>query len=205
MTTQAPPLPRSDQALDPVPGDPTYRYRPRMMGADFAFHLAPDALTWDLGRRNGQLAYRDIARLRLGYRPANLAGSRFIAEVWSRQGAKFDIASVSQRSLFDYQNLAPQYRAFIIELMHRIAASGAACRCEAGFPSWRWWPAFFVAAATLVAAVYVSLRVLIAGDFTAGAVLAFLGLVFLWQIGSMIVRNRPRVFDLNSPPVDVLP
>jgi len=201
---QSPPS-RSDHVLDPAPGGLTYRYRPRMMGADFTFHLEPDALAWDIGRRNGRFAYRDIARLRLGYRPANLAGSRFIAEIWSRQGAKLDIASISQRSLFDYQNLAPQYRAFIVELARRIAASGAACRCDAGFPPWRWWPAFFVAAATLVAAVYVSLRVLIAGDFTAGAVLAFLGLVFLRQIGSMILRNRPRVFDPNSIPADVLP
>jgi hypothetical protein len=204
MAMQAPPS-RSDPAPDPAPGGLTYRYRPRMMGADFAFHLEPDALAWDIGRRDGRLAYRDIARLRLGYRPANLGGHRFTAEIWSRQGAKLDIASISRRSLFDYQNLAPQYRAFIVELARRIAASGAACRCDAGFPPWRWWPAFFVAAATLVAAVYVSLRVLIAGDFTAGAVLAFLGLVFLWQIGSMIVRNRPRVFDPNSIPADVLP
>jgi hypothetical protein len=205
MATPATPPPRSDHALDPAPGGLTYRYRPRMVGAEFAFHLHPDALAWELGRRNGRLAYRDIACLRLGYRPANLAGSRFIAEIWSRQGAKFDIASISQRSLFDYQNLAAEYRAFVVELGRRIAAAGGACRCDAGFPPWRWWPAFFVAVATFIAAVYVSVRVLIAGDFAAGAVLAVLGFIFLWQIGSMIVRNRPRIFDPNSPPGDVLP
>ena len=162
-------------------------------------------LAWELGRRNGRLAYRDIARLRLGYRPANLAGSRFIAESWSRAGMKMEIASISQRSLFDYQNLAPEYRAFIIELARRIAASGGKCRCDAGFPPWRWWPALFVAVATLTAAIYVSVRALIAGAVTASAVIAALGLFFLWQIGSMVVRNRPRTYDPNSPPGDVLP
>jgi hypothetical protein len=205
MAIPAPPTPQSDRASDPASSDLTYRYRPRMVGGDFSFRLEPDALAWELGRRNGRLAYRDIARLRLGYRPANLAGSRFIAEIWSRAGTKFEIASISQRSLFDYQNLAAEYRAFIIELARRIAASGGKCRCDAGFPPWRWWPALFVAVATLAAAIYVSVQALIAGAVTAGAVIAALGLFFLWQIGSMVVRNRPRSYDPNSPPGDVLP
>jgi hypothetical protein len=205
MATPAPPPPRSDRPIDSAAGEMIYRYRPRMVGAEFSFRLEPDALAWEVGRRNGRLAYRDIARLRLGYRPANLAGSRFIAEIWSRAGAKLEIVSISQRSLFDYQNLAPQYRAFVAELARRIAASGGACRCDAGFPPWRWWPALFVAVTTLAAAAYVSLRALIAGDVAAGAVIAVFGLFFLWQIGAMIVRNRPRVFDPNSAPGDVLP
>ena len=205
MALPPPSAAQSHRARDPASSDLTYRYRPRMVGGDFTFHLEPDALAWELGRRNGRLAYRDIARLRLGYRPANLAGSRFIAEIWSREGMKMEIASISQRSLFDYQNLAAEYRAFIIELARRIAASGGKCRCDAGFPPWRWWPALFVAVATLTAAIYVSVRALIVGAVTASAVIAALGLFFLWQIGSMVVRNRPRTYDPNSPPGDVLP
>jgi hypothetical protein len=204
MATHAPP-PRSDRATDPAADEMSYRYRPRMLGAEFAFRLEPHALAWELGQRNGRLAYRDIARLRLGYRLANIAGSRFIAEIWSRQGAKFEIASITQRSLFDYQNLAAEYRAFVVELARRIAASGGACRFDAGFPPWRWWPALFVAAVTLVAALYVSLLTLIAGEAVAGIVIALFALVFVWQIGSMILRNRPRIYDPNSVPGDILP
>jgi hypothetical protein len=205
MVTSATPPPQSDHAIDPAAGEIRYRFRPRMMGAEFAFRLEPDALAWDLGRRDGRLAYRDIARLRLGYRPANLAGSRFIAEIWSRQGAKFEIASITQRSVFDFQNLAAEYRVFVVELARRIAASGGTCRFDAGFPPWRWWPALFVTALTLIAALYVSLRTLIAGEAVAGIVIALFVLVFVWQIGSMIVRNRPRIYDPNSVPGDVLP
>ena len=205
MATSATPSPQSDRAIDPAAGETSYRFRPRMMGAEFAFRLDPDVLAWDLGRRNGRIAYRDIERLRLCYRPANLAGSRFIAEIWSRQGVKFEIASITQRSVFDFQNLATEYRVFIVELARRIAASGGTCRFEAGFPPWRWWPAFFVAALTLVAALYISLRTLIAGEAVAGVVIALFTLVFVWQIGSMIVRNRPRIYDPNAVPGDVLP
>ena len=77
MTTQAT-LP---SPFDPAADEITYRYRPRMVGAEYAFRLEPDALAWDIGRRSGRILYRDIARFRLGCRPANLAGSRFIAEI----------------------------------------------------------------------------------------------------------------------------
>jgi hypothetical protein len=205
MTTHTTPASPSARAIDPAAGEITYRYRPRMVGAEFVFRLEADALAWDAGRRNGRLAYRDVARLRLGYRPANLAASRFIAEIWSRQGAKLEITSITQRSLFDYQSLAAEYRAFVIELARRVGASGGGCRFDAGFPPWRWWPALFVGVATLAAAFYVFMRALMTGEIALGVIIAAFGFLFLWQMGSMIMRNRPRSYDPNSIPGDVLP
>ena len=59
------------------------------------------------------------------------------------------------------------------------------------------------AAATAIAADLVTKKVDVI--VPSGAVIAALGLFFLWQIGSMVVRNRPRTYDPNSPPGDVLP
>ncbi len=205
MATPATPSPQSDRAIDPAAGEMSYRYRPRMMGAEFAFRLEPDALAWDLGRRNGRIAYRDIARLRLGYRPANLAGSRFIAEIWSRAGAKLEIASITQRSLFDYQNLAAEYRAFVVELARRIAASGDACRCDAGFPPWRWWPAAVFGVATIGTTGYIAMHALFSGRLLFVAMIAAFGAFFAWQIVFLLVRNRPRRWEFQSIPAEVLP
>jgi hypothetical protein len=204
MATPAPP-PRSDRANDSAAGGMTYRYRPRMVGAEFSFRLEPDALVWELGRRNGRFSYRDIARLRLGYRPANLAGSRFITEIWSREGVKLEIASISQRSLFDYQNLAAEYRAFVVELARRIAASGGECRCDAGFPPWRWWPAVLFGVATIGTTAYIAMHAVFSGQPLFIAMIAALGAFFAWQIGSLLVRNRPRLCELRSIPAEVLP
>ena len=201
----APHLPSRSEHADPEAAEIGYRYRPRLVGAEFSFRLERDGLSWDLGRRNGRLRYRDIARLRLGYRPANLAGSRFVAEIWPREGAKLEIASITQRSLFDYQSLAAEYRTFVVELGRKLAASGGNCRCDAGFPPWRWWPALFVAVVTLAAALYVCVRALAAGEFGAATVLAVIGLFFIWQIGPMILRNRPRRFHPGAIPGEVLP
>src|SRR5262249_14501805 len=134
---------------------PTYRFRPRVMAGDFVFRLEPDTLAWEIGQRRGRTPYRDFARMRLGYRPTNLSGSRFITELWTRDGTKLEIASISQRALFDYQNLAAEYRAFITALGGKLAAASADCRCDAGFPPWRWWPALMVAIMTVAAAAYV--------------------------------------------------
>ncbi|MBV8780035.1 MAG: hypothetical protein JO353_01445 [Phycisphaerae bacterium] len=201
MGTQKTPSPPADGIAETL----TYRFRPRLIGAEFAFRLDPEELAWDWGSRRGRIAYRDIVRVRLGYRPANLAGSRYVAEVWGRDGTKLQIASVTQRSLFDFQNLAAEYRVFIVDLARRIRASGGSCRYDAGFPAWRWWPAVLVAAATMGSAIYVAVRALIGGYFVVSAAVVALGLVFLWQIGLMIWRNRPRNCDPLSISGDVLP
>ena len=192
-------------ATDIVSGFPLYQFRPSMMGAEYTFRLAPDALEWDIGRRNGRIAYRNFVRVRLGFRPANLAGSRFTAEIWSREGLKLLISSVSARSIFDFENRGPAYRAFVMELCQRIAAAGAGCRFDAGFPHWRWWPAMVVSLAVLAALLYLWAKMLLAGELAIGAALIAFALFFLWQIGSMIVRNRPHIYSPTAIPNHVLP
>ncbi len=183
----------------------TYSYRPRMMGADYSFQLAPQALAWDIGKRTGRILYHDIERVRLSFRPSNFASNRFVAEIWSNGGLKLSIASVSARSLFDFENRGPAYRDFVKELSRKIAASGAHCIFEAGFPSWRWWPAFTIGMAAILAALYLCARTLLAGELAIAAILGALGVYFCWQIGSMIVRNYPRIFTPPEIPESIMP
>jgi len=199
MTTEA-------VTADTAAGDAlTYRYRPRLIGAESVFRLERDALAWEVARGAGRIRYRDIARMRLGYRPTNLSASRFVTELWARDGTKLQIASVSQRALFDYQNLAAEYRAFVGELGGRIGAAAAGCRCEAGFPPWRWWPALTIAVMTVAAAAYLILQALRAGDLRLTLLVAAIAGIFVWQIGALILRNRPRRFDPRAIPAALLP
>jgi hypothetical protein len=183
----------------------TYRFRPRLMGGDSVFRLERNAVAWEVGRRAGQIAYRNIARMRLGYRPTNLSASRFITELWARDGTKLEIVSISQRALFDYQNLAAEYRAFVTALARKLDAAGADCRCEAGFPPWRWWPALAVAVVTVAAAAYITFQALRGGDLRLTALVTAIAVIFVWQIGALILRNRPRRCALNELPRSVLP
>lgn len=184
---------------------PTYQYRPRMIGADSAFHLGSHSLEWNVAGHRGSAAYPMIARVRLGFRPTNLGNRRFITEIWPRNGGRVEIASSSYRSLVAMDDQGPAYNQFITELHRRVANSGGGCSFEAGFPAWRWWPMAAVGVATGIALVYVALRTFASGDLTAALVIAaFIGL-FGWQMVPLILRNRPRTYDPRHIPEDVLP
>jgi hypothetical protein len=182
-----------------------YEYRPRMIGAGYAFQLGPHSLEWDLAGHRGSAAYPMIARIRLGYRPSNFGNRRYIAEIWPRNGARIDIASASTKSVVSMEDQMPAYRAFISELHRRIVSAGGDCRFEAGFAAWRWWPMLAIAGSTAVGLVYVAGQTILRGDLGAAAMIGAFILLFAWQIAPLVLRNKPRVYDPRDIPADVLP
>src|SRR5690606_25952271 len=122
------------------------------------------SLEWNVGGYPGQMPYPMIATIRLGYRPSNLGSQRFTAEIWPRSGSKIEIASASYKSPVALEDQGPDYRAFILELHRRVAASGSDCRFEAGFAAWRWWPMLAVSVAAAVGLFFVAFQTLRSGD-----------------------------------------
>lgn len=182
-----------------------YAYRPRMIGSGFFFRLGEHSLEWNLGGYAGQTPYPMIAMVRLGFRPSNFGGRRFIAEIWPQKGARIEIASSSYKSVVAMEDQGPDYRAFVTELHRRIAASGAKCRFEAGFAAWRWWPMIAVTAATAIALVYVLANTLGTGNSGATLlIIAFMAL-FGWQMWPLVSRNRPERYEPDKIPGRVLP
>ena len=185
--------------------DVVYQYRPRMLGSDYAFRLTADSLEWNVAGHAGRAAYPMISRIRLGYRPSNFGAQRFVAEIWTRNGPRLDIASASNRSLVATEDHGPAYGAFIRELHRRIAAAGGECRFEAGVAAWRWWPMAAVGLATALGFGFIAFSAITGGDLGASALI--LGLIGLlgWQMVPLILRNRPRRYDPRLIPGDVLP
>ncbi len=182
-----------------------YRYRPRVMSNERVIRLVESAIEWEEGPRSSQIRYADILHVRLGYRPGNLANNRFIAEIWAKDGTKLEIASISARTMFDSQNLGSQFRIFIAELHRRIAKVSTSCRFEGGLPSWRWWPAVFVAVVTIAAAFYLISRALFMGELIFTALLICLSAFLMWQMGGIVLRNRPREYSPLAIPAILLP
>ncbi len=182
-----------------------YSYKPRLMGPSYDFQLSKDTLDWQIGLRSGQVAYPMIRHIRLSYKPTNMAGSRFIADIWPLHAQKLSLSSVSARSLVD---LAPQnneYGNFIRELHRRVAAAKGECVYEAGLPAWRWWPSLIVGVVALAAVVYIIVQALGAGQSLVALGIGFVGSWFLWQIWHIVKRNRPRRYLPDAIPKDVLP
>jgi hypothetical protein len=175
------------------------------MGAIFAFRLANEGLDYEMGPRSGRVAYPMIARVRLGFRATNMLGRRYIAEIFPRIGGKMEIASASARSILDQTDQGSEFRAFITDLHRRIARSGAECRFEAGMAAWRWWPSVIVTLGMIVGLLIVVARGLLAQQFGAALIILAVGILFLWQMGSLLLANRPRVYSPDAIPADVLP
>jgi hypothetical protein len=192
--------------MQPAAADePSYTYRPSMLGSPWAFRLADDAIHWDSGRRSGRVFLNTITRVRLSFRPAGMQSQRFMTEIWSSGAPKLTLVSTSWKSMVEYTRLDREYCAFISGLHARLAAHAGNIRFISGLPL----PMFvggvilFVAASLGLAALTVRA---IQFDAVPAAVLigAFLG-VFLWQAGGFFRRNRPGRYTPQALPPELMP
>jgi hypothetical protein len=183
----------------------TYAFKPRLMGPAHEFLLSKHSLDWTIGPRSGRISYPMIRRIRLGYKPTNMANSRFMAEVWPINAPKLVLFSVSARTIIDVTDLGHDYARFIRELHRRVDAANADCVLEAGFPAWRWWPSLILGVLSLLGVLYIVVQGLLGAQFLIAAIVAFIGAWFLWQIWHIVMRNRPRRYRHGEIPEEVLP
>lgn len=195
-------LPNS-RSLDP--GPLSYSYKPSLVGGAWQFELAPEGISFRIGRRAEIWPYRRITAIRLSYRPISMQSRRFRADIHNDAGQSIRIVSVTWQTA---ALVAPQdadYRAFVLELHHRIAAAGAKPALEAGLS-----PTLFGLAAAAIAVVAVALaglfvRAALIGSIPGMLFLAGFAALFAWQIGGFLRRNRPRRYEPGSIPPELLP
>lgn len=175
------------------------------MGPEFVYRLSKDHLEWEIGNRSGRVSYPMIKRVRLGYKPTNLATSRFLAEIWPLNAPKLQLMSVSAKSIIDLADRGGEYSFFVEELHKRLRESKADCRYEAGFPAWRWWPSVALGVVTFAALIYLIVQALLTAQYLFTLMAVLIGGWFMWQIWQIVMRNRPRVYTPDSIPSDLLP
>ena len=187
------------------PDDPSYSYKPSLMGAPWEFWLRPDALEWRVGRHQGRTPYGNITRVRLSYRPITMQTNRFLTELWSTDGPRLTIASSSWRSMVEQGSQIEAYGAFVRELHARMAAGhpdafpGRHLRAFSTgrdlrpSPVWCWQPRFSWSA-----------RCCSENGRRSRSSPAFLAL-FAWYSGSFFLRNRPRPYRPDAVPLDLVP
>jgi len=185
--------------------EPSYVYRPSVMGSPLSFRLTPDAIVWDAGRRSGRVPYHQVARVRMSYRPVTMQNHRFLTEIWSRDGTKLKVASTSWKSMVVLERFDDAYRGFIGNLHHRLVIAGTRAVFVSGTNPPLYWIGLSVFAAAAIAIAGLIARSAQAGA-TRGALLVGLFLIaFLWQAGNYFRRNRPARYSADAPPPDMLP
>jgi hypothetical protein len=185
--------------------DPTYAFKPSLIGGSCEFTLKPDGLHWQMGARGGRVRYERIRAVRLSYRPVTMQSRRFVTEIWSTDNPKIQIVSVSWRSMVEQARQDDAYSAFVTELHRRIAASGGAAQFTTGLPVFSYWFGVVIFVAVLISIAVMTVRTLKLEQWSVGAIIAAIFVVFVLQIGNYFRRNRPSRYRPDAIPREVLP
>lgn len=196
----------SQSAAPPSSSDDiTYTFHPSLMGAQWVFTLTSEGLRFQAGRRSGTWAYRDIASIRLLYRPLSIQANRYLAEIRTFSGDKVSLASTSWQSVIRIASQAEEYRTFLTALHARVAAAGRRADYIAGQPMPLHWIGLTVSA-TLIACLGVLLfRAAEQRNSAALLILILFAAVGGWQFGSFIWRNRPGRYNPAHLPAHLIP
>ena len=185
--------------------DPSYEFKPSLLGDAWQFRLGSSALEWTRGSRSGRLPYREITRVRLSFRPMTMQSYRFITEIWPRSGPKLQITSTSWKSMVEQQRLDADYSAFVTELHRRMAAAGSQASFVTGYAAPLYWAGIALFAMTAFGLAGLIVRTIQLGAWAGGAFVVAFFAVFLWQVGNFFRRNRPTAYRPDAPPALLLP
>lgn len=181
----------------------SYSYKPSLMGAPWVFRLSDDALLWEKGMRKGRVAYREITRVRMSFRPATLMFDRYRTEVWSTRTPRLEIISGSVKSVVEQQKQGPDYVTFVRELHRRLAQVPA--RFDTGSPVFLYWPAAAIFIGMGLAICALIIRALQTQTWSGAVVIAIFLAVFAYQAGTFFGRNLPGRYRPDDLPARLMP
>ena len=182
-----------------------YAYKASLVGSAHTFEMTDKGLSWKVSGRSGVWAYGDIAGISLSYRPTSMQAHRFRADVRNKSGARIKILSTNWQTV---SLMTPQdggYRAFITELHARMQAVGSRATLNGGLSTPVYVAALIFVALLAVSMVGLFIRALMTGEHAGALFLVGFALLFNWQIGGFIRRNRPVAYRFDHLPEALLP
>lgn len=198
-------LPEKTAAGEGAPGT-RYAYKASLIGSAHEFELTGAGLSWRVGGRSGVWPYGDIASVRLSFRPVSMQARRFRADIeHTGGGGRIAILSVSWQTA---SLMAPQdhgYRAFIVELHRRMNAAGSQAALIGGIGPNAYAAALVMLTLLAIAMIGLLVRALTTFEWTGALFLIGFALLFTWQVGGFVKRNRPRDYTFDALPDELLP
>lgn len=191
----------------------TYAFQPRLGGGGTRVTLKDDIITYQVGTREGRFDLRDVAGVRLLFRPAQLAHSSFETKLRTWDKKRLVISSLSRLSLTQARDQGEEYALFVRALHERLAhleTSGAILGhpkvdFRGGYSPLRWWIATFLGIVVLATLVAVLGMALIDRQWIFAGMLAVLSALMAQPTLEMINRNRPIRYRPDAPPEQLLP
>jgi len=182
-----------------------YLYKASLIGSAYRFDLTGEGIDWQVGGKAGLWRYREIAAVRLSYRPVSMQARRFRCDIDHVDRQRIAVMSTTWQTVALMTPQDESYRAFILELHARLAQAGSRAELVGGLK-----PALYAIGVALLAFVAIAVtglfaRAVATGEW--GGALFLVGFIALfgWQIGGFIRRNRPRRYRFDDVPKDLLP
>ena len=140
--------------------------------------------------------------IRLSYRPVR-CNRAARADIENLSAAHAVLSTMADRGLMALQDR--DYRAFIHALHRRLAQAGSKAVLIGGLG-----PHIYIAALVLLALVATAMagllvRALATGGIGGALFLVGFAMLFAWQVGGFIRRNRPRSYRFDDLPKALLP
>lgn len=134
-----------------------------------------------------------------------MQAKRFRADIAHRDGRRLSIISTSWQTATLMAPQSEAYRAFIMALHARLAASGSPARLTAGLGRFTYGAALAAIALFAVAMAGLLLRALMIGEWSGALFLVGFAAMFAWYVGGFITRNQPRSYTFTDIPAALLP
>jgi len=190
---------------DDAPSGDRYAYKASLIGSAHEFELTDKGLAWTAAGRSGLWAYAEISEIRLSYRPVSMQSRRFRADISHAGGGRIRVLSTTWQTV---SLMTPQdhgYCAFMTELHRRMAAAGSRATLRGGLA-----PTLYAAAVVLLGLLAIAMaglmvRALMTGEWSGALFLVGFAVLFAWQIGGFVARNRPIAYTFDHLPEKLLP
>ena len=188
-----------------APSGDRYAYKASLIGSAHEFELTDKGLAWTAAGRSGLWAYAGISEIRLSYRPVSMQSRRFRADISHAGGGRIRILSTTWQTV---SLMTPQdhgYRAFMTALHRRMAAAGSRAALSGGLTTNLYAAAVALLGLLAIAMAGLMVRALMTGEWSGALFLVGFAVLFAWQIGGFVTRNRPIAYTFDRLPEKLLP
>ena len=183
----------------------SYAYKASLVGAAHRFELTGEGLSWRIAGKSGVWPYAAISGVRLSYRPVSMQSRRFRADIDGADRGRIALLSTSWQTSVLISPQDQDYRVFIVALHRRMAEAGSNAVLTGGLK-----PPLYIAALGLMALVAAAMmgllvRAILTGELAGILFLIGFAVLFGWQVGGFVWRNRPQSYTFDHLPGALLP
>ena len=130
---------------------------------------------------------------------------RFRADISHAGGGRIRILSTTWQTV---SLMTPQdhgYRAFMTALHRRMTAAGSRAALRGGLTTNLYAAAVVLLGLLAIAMAGLMVRALMTGEWSGALFLVGFAVLFAWQIGGFVTRNRPIAYAFDHLPEKLLP